>query len=81
MNKESFLETIRQQYSDEIHEAYIECEHGNKVDLVQLNQRLARLMTHAKVEGLSVADFHELVVSTLPAYADQVDYQGVRKAG
>ncbi len=73
MNKESFLETIRQQFSDEILEVYNECAHGGQgVDVPQLNQRLNKMMAHAKHQGLSHAEFEELVKMLLPSMADQV---------
>ena len=77
MDRESFLETIKKQYADEIHEAFLECEHddGRRIDYPKLNARLKRLFTNAKAEGLSVKDFHDLVHSTMPGYEDKVDYQ------
>jgi hypothetical protein len=69
VNKESFLEVVRQQYSEKIHAAYVEHEHGlnGKVDFSALNARLTKLMGAAKVEGLSATEFEELAHETLPA--------------
>jgi hypothetical protein len=82
MNKESFLDTIKQQYSDEIHAAYVECEHGggHKIDLPELSKRLQKLMASAKVEGLPGAEFEDLVRATLPDIAEKVELRPVRKA-
>ena len=82
MNKESFLEVVKQQYSDEIHAAYIECEHGHgKVDFKGLNERLQKLMANAKVEGLAPCDFEELARATLPAeVASTIELNPGRKA-
>ena len=68
MNKESFLEVVRQQYAEEIHAAYLEHEHGGgkKIDVQGLNKCLQKLMANAKVEGLAPAEFEELVHATLP---------------
>jgi|GEM_PF-1323524 len=68
MDRESFLETVRQQYAEEIQEAYYECEHedGREIDYIKLNQNLARLMQGAMLDGLPPADFEDLVRSTLP---------------
>jgi len=82
MDKETFSETIRQHYADEIHEAFLECEHddGRSVDLVKLNQSLARLMANAKAEGLSPRDFEELVKSCLPQIFDRIKFPKIRVA-
>lgn len=67
MDRESFLETIRKQYSDDIHEAYVEAEHeGGAIDWGLLNEKLGKLMKSAKAEGLSPAEFCDLVQSVLP---------------
>jgi len=83
MNKESFLEVVRQQYSEEIHEAYVEHSHGggSKIDIPGLNKRLLKLMANAKVDGLSAHEFEELARATLPEeVAHVVDFSAVKKA-
>jgi hypothetical protein len=85
MNRESFLETIRQQYADEIREAYIECEHDDhgsqQVDFAELNRRLNKLRSSAKLDGLAVTEFEELARATLPdGVAEKVEFAPVRKA-
>lgn len=83
MNKESFLEVVKQQYSEEIHAAFVEHEHGggNKIDLPGLNKRLQKLMANAKVEGLAAHEFEELARATLPAeVAHRIDLMPSRKA-
>jgi hypothetical protein len=75
MDRENHLESVRQQYADEIREAYIECEHGyseNRVNIDELTQRLSTLMENAKVEGLPDVEFEELVVATLPEVYDKI---------
>jgi hypothetical protein len=67
MNKESFLETLRSQYAEEIHEAHIECERGEgRVDLELFAHKLHQLRKSAQVEGLANQEFDELVNSLLP---------------
>jgi hypothetical protein len=75
MNREDFLETIRQQYADDIQEAYFESEHGyapNRVNVEELNSRLTQLLASAKVEGLTREEFEELARATLPDVADKL---------
>ncbi len=82
MDKESFLDTLRQQYVEDIHEAYIECEHGDdhKIDMPKLEQLLWKLMKNAKVDGLLPKEFMDLVRSTLPDAAGQIDFTRLGKA-
>jgi len=75
MNRESFLETVKKQYTDEIHEAYLECEHEGTVDLKALNQRIKKLMSNAKVEGLAPKEFEDLVRTTIPDVAGKLDFK------
>lgn len=72
MDRESFLDTLREQYADEIHEAYVACNHGEAVDYDQLNTSLGRIMKTARVDGLSEADFAELVQSTIPEHSEKI---------
>jgi hypothetical protein len=83
MNRESFLETVKQQYAEEIHEAYIEHEHGlgGKVDFPALNKHLKKLMASAKVEGLSAQDFQDLAHATLPQDVSRfIEFGQIKKA-
>jgi hypothetical protein len=82
VNKESFLEVVRQQYSEEIHAAYVEHSHATgKIDIDALNKRLHKLMANAKVEGLAAPEFEELARATLPAeVALIVDFKTGKKA-
>lgn len=67
MNREGFLETLKQQYAEDIHAAWIECEKEyGEVNYPKLNQLLSKLMKNAKLDGLSQKDFEELVRSTIP---------------
>jgi hypothetical protein len=74
MNNESFLETLRTQYADEIHEAYVECEHDGAVDFGKLNGLLKKLFKNAKVEGFPAKEFEDLVRATLPEAWEKVEF-------
>jgi hypothetical protein len=75
MDRESFLDTLRQKYAENIHEAYLECEHedGRSVDYPRLNGLLQKLAKTAKVEGLPPKEFEDLVRSTLPEVNGKLD--------
>ncbi len=75
MDREAFLETIKKQYAEDIHEAYIECEHenGEHIDFKNLDTKLTKLKKSAKVEGLPGQEFDDLVQSTLPGVWDRLE--------
>lgn len=81
MSREDFLEVLREQFAEEIHEAYIECEHdgGAIIDMPALNKKLVRMVKAAKVQGFPESDFRELVRSTLPDLADQIEILAERR--
>ncbi|MCC7442884.1 MAG: hypothetical protein IT285_14720 [Bdellovibrionales bacterium] len=68
MNRDHFIEGLREQYAEELQEAYREClSNGGKiVDFTALKGRVERLEKNAKVEGLTESDFSDLVNTTLP---------------
>jgi hypothetical protein len=74
MDRESFLETVKNQYVDEIRVAFLECEHhgGKVIDYSALNQRLKKLMVGAKKAGISTHDFQLLVQAVLPHIVEQL---------
>ena len=74
MDREGFLESLRQQYSDEIEAAYRQSEHGLTVDLVKFNHDLLVLRHSAVVEGLPERDFDELIQAVLPHIVEKVDF-------
>jgi hypothetical protein len=77
MTKESFLEGIKQHYTNEIQDAYLEYETGSRGEsrfskrgqnrFSGFRKRLKKLMASAKVEGLPIPEFEELARMTLPA--------------
>lgn len=75
MDRDSFIEALREQYAEEIYEAYLECEHdnGKVVDYRQLNQALNKMMRTAKVDGLPEVEFKDLVSSELPQVMDKIE--------
>lgn len=83
MDREGFLEAIRKQYADDIHEAFIECqvdEAGKRrVDLFKLNACLKKLWVNSQVEGLPEKDFLDLVRTAIPHW-DQLDFWHERRA-
>jgi hypothetical protein len=68
MDREGFLDTLKRQYADEIHEAYVMCESrdGEHVDLQKLHALMMQLARAAGREGLPQSDFLELAYSALP---------------
>jgi hypothetical protein len=82
MNRDDFLDTLRQQYAEDIREAYLECEHGadRPIDVKRLNGLLRKLQKDAKVDGLPGGEFDDLVRSTLPQICDTLSWAPVAAA-
>jgi hypothetical protein len=81
MNRETFLDTLRTQYREDIREAYIESVHQRKVDFAELSSKLQQLMKTAHLEGLPIEDFDELTKSILPdAVIGQLELQPISPA-
>lgn len=82
MNREDFIEGVRKQYADEVHEAYLECgSETGAVDVAKLFARLTKLMKSAGAEGLPAAQFADLVNSTLPIeVVSRLGFDGTKKA-
>ena len=73
MNRESFLETVRQQYSERISSAYLYCEHEGRVDVSEFEAQLKPLKRMAGREGISPGEFDELVFSFFPDFRGKID--------
>ena len=67
MDRESFLDTLKQQFGEQITELYYEYEHGKKVDIDGLWSALDKLRTQAFKQGLGYTEFDSLVQSSLPS--------------
>jgi hypothetical protein len=66
MNRDSYmLETVRTHYADEILAALYKCKHGDAVDYPSLTQLLKKMGAAARAEGLEIAEFDDLVKTTL----------------
>jgi hypothetical protein len=68
MTRETFLDQVKQHYSDEIQSTYAEfvATGANQMSMHRLTKRLKKLFASSKVEGLPVADFEELTTVMLP---------------
>lgn len=81
MDREVFYENLKSQYVQQLQKAYSECvsQVGACIDMPKLNRMLNKLMAQAEVEGLSRAEFSELMMSTLPHVADQMQLEAPAK--
>ncbi|MEN9723255.1 MAG: hypothetical protein RJB38_1241 [Pseudomonadota bacterium] len=75
MNRESFLESVRKQYSERISASYMLCEHGGRLDIDELGSQLKPLKKMALKEGLSPSEFDEIVFSFFPDTRGKVDLE------
>ena len=67
MDRDSFLEGVKRQFTSEITALYLKYEHNGQVDHAALNNELKSLEKQARVEGVSAKEFSDLVRSCLPA--------------
>ena len=81
MNKEGFVQALKQKYADDIMAAYVQCEvEGDKhIDFPKLNGLLWRLMKNAKVDGLNCKEFEDLVKSCLPEVQNRIELGEVKR--
>lgn len=74
MDRDDFIEGLREQYSNQIQQAYLACEHEhNRIDWKALNDKLNKLMKNAVAEGLTRPQFEDLIRFSLPEVFGQVD--------
>ena len=73
MNRDDFIEALGRQYRDEIHEAMIECEHNNVIQVDEFGKKLKELNRVAQIEGLPSGEFWGIVEELCPEiYPDVV---------
>ncbi len=67
MDRESFLETLRRQYSDEIRTAYLQCSKGEKslVDVTKLHSLLSSLKADKERTFTGVTDHSPVFLNYL----------------
>lgn len=81
MNKESFIDTLIAQYKEEIEEVLVESEHvyRSTIDYELLDQKVAHLITCAKVDGLDEKIIWDLLQARIPSYVNYVNFKSAGK--
>ena len=83
MDRETFKDTLRQKYADDIREAYLECEHKNgsqvMVDQTELMKRVSKLLKCAKSDGFTQEEFAEIAESAQPGAFGNFDFMQFKK--
>lgn len=77
MDKDDFLDALKEQYAEEILQACLECCDAEQVsvDIETLNELLNQLMESALTEGLQDIDFEKLVEDILQEFRPELaDY-------
>lgn len=75
MNRESFMETLRNHYADEIMSALYRCKHGDSIDYPALTHLLLDMGHAARGEGLGRSEFENLVKAILPGVWEDLQTQ------
>lgn len=73
MDRESYLDGVRQQYLEKISAAYMQCEHGRQLNLVELAGKLTTMKRQALKEGLGAGEFDDMVFATVPGVQGKID--------
>jgi hypothetical protein len=73
MDRETFLEQVKQQYMEQISALYMKAEHSGKVDFKQLTTQLVQLKKLAAGEGVRASEFDEMVYSLLPGVEGKIE--------
>lgn len=75
MNREHFIEGLREQYAEKIQRAYRDClRQGRLLDFTMLTRSLEKMQKNAKVEGLPETEFRDLVEATVPEIQGKVNW-------
>jgi uncharacterized protein (UPF0335 family) len=77
MDKESFITTLIAQYTEEIEEILLECEHVYKstIDYELLEQKVEEIFSSAKVDGLDEKIVWDLIQARIPSYVNYLNYK------
>lgn len=77
MDKDSFLQTLISQYTEEIEEVLLESEHvyRSTIDYELLDMKVSQLIVCAKVDGLEEKIIWELLQKRIPSYVNYVNYK------
>lgn len=77
MDQDNFKQTIINQYKEEIHELYLESEHGfegKNFNYEEFNQKLARIWPAASADGLNENEFVEVVQECMPEHFEGIQF-------
>lgn len=76
MDKEILLDSLKNEYSEEVTQIIYHCQNDQKVylDVDALNSSLKSLMLISFRQGLSESDWYELVYELAPDIYDELNY-------
>ena len=72
MNRDSFIDSLKERYSAELRDAYLACEVAGHVDLGEFQLVVSRLSRVARIDGLPETEFKDLVEAHFPEIAASV---------
>lgn len=77
MDKESFIETLIAQYTEEIEEILLESEHvyRSTIDYELLDQKASQLIKCAMIDGLDEKIVWNLIQARIPSYVNYINYK------
>lgn len=77
MDKESFIDTLIAQYTEEIEEILLESEHvyRSTIDYELLDQKATQLIKCAMIDGLDEKTVWNLIQARIPSYVNYINYK------
>lgn len=73
MNREDFLDTLVRQFTEEVREAYVECEHTRTAfDTADFEKRVHKIWKAAELDGVSKVQFRAILMDVVPDYVDRI---------
>jgi len=77
MDKDSFIDTLIAQYTEEIEEILLESEHvyRSTIDYELLDQKATQLIKCALIDGLDEKTVWNLIQARIPSYVNYINYK------
>ena len=76
LDKEIFMESLKEQYKDDVKMIIHECQFAGKtyLDVEGLNSKLKKLHNFALNEGLSDDDWYEIIYQLAPEIYEEITF-------
>ena len=80
MDRDDFLDGLKQNFFDKIHGCAMECEHHEEMNFNELDKKLAHVWSAAKTEGVKWDEYSSWAQECIPEYFDKLTFFKTKKA-